>query len=286
MAPRSSSVAEAPAVGCHPTPVLLWAWLVAHRRLVAERNSREDWRCSLDSSSGASLPPVGSGITTRIQIYGVTTRDDAVMSARLGAHHVGVAVDEQGFAPDGVSVSDARAILAVLPPSATRLALTLARDPDEVAYVASEVRPEILHVGADPDFVGPGHVERLRLRFPEIRFMRAVAVDGPAAVATAVEAARVADFVLLDTRDQTIGKIGATGRTHDWHLSAEIVRTVDTPVLLAGGLSADNVGEAIRIVRPWGVDSYSLTCVDGDLRRKDEDKVARFVAAVHKADCR
>jgi phosphoribosylanthranilate isomerase len=116
--------------------------------------------------------------------------------------------------------------------------------------------------------------------------MRAVAVDGPAAVATAVEAAQVADFVLLDTRDQTIGKIGATGKTHDWHLSAEIVRTVDTPVVLAGGLSADNVGEAIRMVRPWGVDSYSLTCVDGDVRRKDEDRVARFVAAVRKADGR
>ena len=216
----------------------------------------------------------------------MTTQDDAVMSARLGAHHVGVAVDEQGLAPDGVSVSDARAILAVLPPSATRLALTLARDPDEVAYVASEVRPEILHVGADLDFVEPGHVERLKLRFPEIRFMRAVAVDGPAAVATAVEAAQVADFVLLDTRDQTIGKIGATGKTHDWHLSAEIVRTVDTPVVLDGGLSADNVGEAIRMVRPWGVDSYSLTCVDGDVRRKDEDRVARFVAAVRKADGR
>jgi phosphoribosylanthranilate isomerase len=206
------------------------------------------------------------------------------MSARLGADHVGVAVDEDGLAPDGVSVSDAKSILSALPPTATRLALTLSRDPDEVEYVAGEVNPAILHIGADLASVAPGHVERLKRRFPDVAIMRAVPVEGRDAIAAALELARVADYLLLDTRDRTTGKIGATGRTHDWSLSAEIVRKVPTPVVLAGGLSEDNVADAIRLVRPWGVDSYSLTCIEGDLRHKDRVKVQGFVAAVRAAD--
>ena len=137
------------------------------------------------------------------------------MSARLGADHVGVAVDEDGLAPDGVSVSDAKSILSALPPTATRLALTLSRDPDEVEYVAGEVNPAILHIGADLASVAPGHVERLKRRFPDVAIMRAVPVEGRDAIAAALELARVADYLLLDTRDRTTGKIGATGRTHD-----------------------------------------------------------------------
>jgi phosphoribosylanthranilate isomerase len=206
------------------------------------------------------------------------------MSARMGADHVGVAVDESGLAPDGVSVSAAKAILNALPSTVVRLALTLSSDPDELECVAREVRPEILHVGADLEFVGADLVERLKRRHPDVAIMRAVAVDGDAAVVAAIELARVADYLLLDTKDHSTGKIGATGRSHDWSVSAEIVRRVEAPVVLAGGLSADNVGAAIRLVRPWGVDSYSLTCLDGDLRRKDPDKVARFVAAVRQVD--
>jgi phosphoribosylanthranilate isomerase len=221
-----------------------------------------------------------------VQIYGVTTAQDAVMSAELGADHVGVAVDEEGLAPDGVSASEARAILSTLPPPVTPVALTLSRDPDEVEYVAGEVRPKILHVGADLDAVRPDHVVRLKQRVPGVKIMRAVPVEGRSAIESAVEAASVADYLLLDTRDQTSGKIGATGRPHDWSVSAEIVKSVDVPVVLAGGLSADNVGEAIRVVRPWGVDSYSLTCAEGNLRKKDRLKVGAFVGAVRRQAAR
>lgn len=197
---------------------------------------------------------------------------------------MGVAVDESGLAPDGVSVSAASAILNALPSTVVRLALTLSCDPDELERVARDVRPEILHVGADLESVGADLVERLKRRHPDVAIMRAVPVTDEPAVVAAVELARVADYLLLDTKDHSTGKIGATGRSHDWSISAEIVRRVEVPVVLAGGLSADNVGAAIRLVRPWGVDSFSLTCVDGDLRRKAPDKVARFVAAVRQVD--
>jgi phosphoribosylanthranilate isomerase len=204
------------------------------------------------------------------------------MSCSAGADHVGVAVDEEGLAPDGVTVSEAQAILGEVRRRATGVALTLSRDPDQVEYVAAELRPQILHIGADLESVNPDDVMRLRQRVPALKVMRALPVDDQA-IGWAIEVANVADYLLLDTRDAATGKIGATGRVHDWAISAEIVKAVPVPVLLAGGLSAANVGKAIRLVRPWGVDSYSLTCIDGDPRRKDPVKVREFVAAVRDA---
>lgn len=180
-------------------------------------------------------------------------------------------------------MSEARAILRELRGRATGVALTLSRDSDEVGYVAAELRPTILHIGADLESVTPDDVVRLKRQTPGVKVMRALPVDGDQAISWALELASVADYLLLDTRDRVSGKIGATGRVHDWSLSAEIVKAVPVPVVLAGGLSAANVGKAIRLVRPWGVDSYSLTCVDGDLRRKDPVKVREFVAAVRDA---
>jgi phosphoribosylanthranilate isomerase len=222
-------------------------------------------------------------MTVAVQIYGVTTPDDAGLVAGLGADHVGVAVDETGRAPDGVTIEDASRILAAVPAGTTRVALGLSRDPDELERVSTAVAPDILHIGADLDVFAPQAVRELKARFPAMKVMRAIPVDGPGAIDAALAVEVAADYLLLDTRHAGTGKIGATGSVHDWFVSAEIVRGVGVPVVLAGGLSAANVGEAIRVVRPWGVDSYTLTCVDGDLRRKDPERVRCFLDAARKA---
>ena len=72
---------------------------------------------------------------------------------------------------------------------------------------------------------------------------------------------------------------GARGETHDWTISREIVEQSRIPVILAGGLTAENVGEAIAIVRPWGVDSFTHTDVASSRGKKDVARVRAFVAA-------
>lgn len=83
------------------------------------------------------------------------------------------------------------------------------------------------------------------------------------------------DFLLLDSHREGDVQIGALGITHDWSISRSIVGGVRTPVILAGGLGPDNVAEAIRTVRPAGVDSKSRTDL-GDTHSKDLTKVAAF----------
>ena len=220
---------------------------------------------------------------TVVQIYGITTVEDASLCAELGVDHVGVALDESGLAPDGVSMEEGSEILGALPAGVTRVALTFARVPEEIDAVLRVVRPDVLHISASLDFVGVDQLTSMRRSHPQVRMMRAVPVEGPESVAVARDFEGVVDLLLLDTQDAAASTIGATGRTHDWVLSAQIVETVRTPVILAGGLCASNVGEAIGRVKPWGVDSYTLTSIDGDLRRKDPEKVKAFVTAVRQA---
>jgi phosphoribosylanthranilate isomerase len=91
------------------------------------------------------------------------------------------------------------------------------------------------------------------------------------------------DCFLLDTAHPATGVVGATGVTHDWAISRQVVGAVTTPVILAGGLGPGNVVAAIEEVAPAGVDSETRTSRDDDRRRKDANKVRRFVALARAA---
>jgi len=92
---------------------------------------------------------------------------------------------------------------------------------------------------------------------PHIKLIRAVQVTGAEAVARARALERQVDAIILDTLDPATGRGGATGKTHDWAISRQIVGAVRAPVILAGGLTPDNVVEAIRAVGPWAVDVHT-----------------------------
>ena len=74
----------------------------------------------------------------------------------------------------------------------------------------------------------------------------------------------VADFFLIDTKAPSAGDIGATGLTHDQLIDKAIIESTDVPCIIAGGLDADNVAEAIHITHPYGVDSFTMTNYDDE----------------------
>jgi len=92
---------------------------------------------------------------------------------------------------------------------------------------------------------------------------------------------RCVDAFITDTYDPATGACGATGRTHDWSVSRKLVELSSRPVLLAGGLTPDNIRQAIGQVRPAGVDAH--TGVEGPDGRKDPALVRRFVAEARAA---
>jgi phosphoribosylanthranilate isomerase len=211
-----------------------------------------------------------------VQIYGVTNAADAAMVAALGPDHVGVVVDEGIDTWDSVDEGTADAIVAELT-GVEVVALSLSTDPDRIRRTVEIVRPQIVHLARAADGMSVETVLQLRDELAPVRMMVTVPVRDAGAVEVGRRFAACSDFLLLDTADPSSGVVGATGHTHDWGLSARVVAALDVPVLLAGGLGPGNVAESIRRVRPAGVDSETRTSHAHDRRRKDPDKVRRFI---------
>jgi phosphoribosylanthranilate isomerase len=215
------------------------------------------------------------------QIYEVTSAREAAAICALGVDHVGVLVGDGSF-PREQPLSSAVTIAAAVRRPAKLCALFLSSDISFIVRSVRELAPAIVHLGAAPELVTPEHVLDLKREVPRILVMRSVPVTGPERIDTARRYEGIADFLLLDSYRAHDKQIGALGITHDWSISRQIVEAVRTPVILAGGLGPDNVAEAIRLVRPAGVDSKTRTD-RGETHTKDLDKVRSFVVAARQA---
>ena len=220
-----------------------------------------------------------------VQIYGITTAEDARLVCQLGPDHVGVVVDEGIDTWDSVDPTTAAEIVSELT-TARVVALSLSTDPARIRQTVDILRPSIVHLARAADGLAPEAVQRLRRDLRPVEMMVTIPVRGPQAVDVARRYAPCSDYLLLDTADPGTGVVGATGHTHDWSVSAKVVRAVEVPVLLAGGLGPDNLGRAIGTVRPAGVDSETNTSRTDDRRRKDLDKVRRFIEIARSGDGR
>jgi phosphoribosylanthranilate isomerase len=214
----------------------------------------------------------------KVQLYSMKTPEDAVLCVAAGVDLIGSAIGERGRVPGEIGYTLGRAIFAQVPADRLRVALTLADQVDEIVELVTAVAPDIVHLSGEIEALPVARVLAIRRAIQPVKIMQAIPVQGPTAVALALAYQRVADYLILDTNLAGVPGIGATGLAHDWSVSAEIVRRVQLPVVLAGGLAAGNVGQAIRRVRPWAVDSFTHTNTPGT-KRKDATRVDAFVTA-------
>ncbi|HML96599.1 MAG TPA: phosphoribosylanthranilate isomerase [Thermodesulfobacteriota bacterium] len=207
-----------------------------------------------------------------IKVCGIQSVEEAAGAARAGATALGVLVGVNGDVPDRVTPDAGKRIAASVPAGVTTVMVTHLTDPEEVADIAAYMKVRAVQVHGDMDVRG---LRALRSLLPEVLIIKTVHVTGDEAMFRAREFAAAADMLLLDTAAG--GKIGGTGVTHDWSVSAGIAGSSRVPVILAGGLGPDNVAAAIERVKPAGVDANSgLEHEDG---RKDFEKIKAFVAA-------
>lgn len=215
-----------------------------------------------------------------VQIYTMQSADEAEAIANLGVDHIGITPSDIGL-PGEIDIETAQAIMARVKGKATVVALTVDSNLDAIVAMTQAVKPDILHLCGLEGDLPPDGVKELRSRLPGIPIMQAISVAGTEAVDTALTYADVCEYLILDTQAPDIAGIGASGKTHDWNVSRAIVESVDIPVILAGGLSPENVAEAINKVRPWGVDSLTHTneILSDSGFRKDIERVSAFVTA-------
>ena len=203
---------------------------------------------------------------TRVKICGITRPEDARAAAEAGADAIGLVF----YPPSPRYLSAERAVLIrdALPPFVQAVALFVNPDAAQVAQVLGRVRPGMLQFHGDesPAFCaqfGMPYVKACRVRagVDLLEYLRAF--SGAAAW-------------LLDS---FVEEYGGVGERFDWSL---VPARRERPLILSGGLARDNVAEAIRRVRPWGVDVSSG--VESAKGIKDAAKIAAFIAEVRDAD--
>jgi phosphoribosylanthranilate isomerase len=203
----------------------------------------------------------------RVKICGVTTIEDAVLAAELGASAIGL-VFWPG-SPRVVAREQAQAIVAALPPFVSAVGVFVDQQ-DEAAQIARETGLTAVQFHGDEP---PGSYRA----FP-IRVIKAITVRDLSAreEAAAVPAGAT---VLLDAHDRVTR--GGTGRTIDWSIASMIAR--ERRVILSGGLHAANVADAVEAVQPYAIDVSSG--VESAPGRKDPAKLRALFAALRAADC-
>lgn len=212
------------------------------------------------------------------QIYEISTPEEARAISEMGVDHIGILVGNGKF-PRELSVQRAAEVAAAVVPPSKVCALFLTADISLIEKWASELRPAIVHLGAAPELLSAEDVRALRVRVPVALVMRSVPVVDEGSIILARSYEGIADILLLDSHRKSDLQIGALGVTHDCSISRRIVEQVRTPVILAGGLGPDNVADAIRAVRPEGVDSKTRTDREYS-HQKDLVRVLRFYEAV------
>jgi phosphoribosylanthranilate isomerase len=198
----------------------------------------------------------------RIKVCGLTRAEDAGLAVALGADALGFV-----FAPRSrrrVEADAVASIVAGLPPFVTAVGVFQDQPLDEVNAVVARCRLDLAQLHGAED---AGYLAGVRCRT-----LKALPLSGPE------DLARLDGFpgqtaFLLDSG------AGGTGEVGDWNLAAEVARR--TRVVLAGGLTAENVAEAIGAVRPWGVDGASGT--EASPGRKDPEKLRGFIDAARRA---
>jgi phosphoribosylanthranilate isomerase len=217
-------------------------------------------------------------MSVRVQIAGVSSVEEALAVERAGADALGFTLRLPTGLHDGLTEAKARAIIRALPPFITSVAITYVDNARDAIELCRSLGAAALQLhGAFP----LRQLALVRAGLPHIKLIRAVQMTGPEALAAARSLARHVDAIILDTYDPVTGRHGATGMTHDWNLSRQVVLEVEVPVILAGGLTPDNVAPAIRWVQPWGVDVH--TGVEDSDGRRNIAKIRAFVACAKAA---
>jgi phosphoribosylanthranilate isomerase len=229
--------------------------------------------------------------TIRVKICCISSVEEAQLAIRYGASALGL-VSAMPSGPGPISEELIAAIARTIPPGVASFLLTSKQDAESIIAQQRFCRTNTLQL---VDRISVPTYQQLRAELPGVGLVQVIhvptrrsaalghtGVTGEESIAEAIAVSEFVDAILLDSGNPSLAvkELGGTGRTHDWSISKRIVEAAKIPVYLAGGLNAENVVEAIRAVRPFGVDLCSGVRTEGKL---DEEKLKCYFEEVNSA---
>lgn len=213
----------------------------------------------------------------KVKICGIKTLEELKIVLASGTDAVGFICGVTHKSEDAISPKEVKYLSKHVPPFVTPVLVTHLTSLGDLLQTITATQVFTIQLQGD---ISPENVFLIKQVLPYAKFIKAIHVTDRSAITRAKEYEDVVDAVLLDSR--TPDRLGGTGLTHDWEISAEIVKTVKIPVILAGGLTPDNVKKAIKKVKPFGVDVN--TGVKDSNGYKDPEKVKLFVKVAKNAN--
>lgn len=215
-----------------------------------------------------------------IQIAGVRNWDEAAMISRSGATHIGFPLRLDVHPPD-LSEAQAADIIRQLPPAIRPVLITYLAQATEIYELTQQLGCTIVQLHGSVSVSELDKLRRMRQSassaapFEIWKSLVIKAGNEPELFHTLHSTTPFVDAYITDTFDAATGASGATGKTHDWHVTRRLVAQSSRPVIVAGGLNPGNVAEAIRITGAAGVDVH--TGVEDADGHKDPLLVNEFV---------
>jgi len=216
-----------------------------------------------------------------IKVCGVSNVHDAEMCAKLGIDAIGIILTKpwstRKLFSDRLTIEEAKKLIEQIDNHLKVIVLIHSEILLEISRIIQILKPDAIQFR---DNITPTDLILLRQRHPEVSFIKVLSIDNSTSVADAVTALKaiqsqgILDGVILDSLK------GGSGQTHNWELSTQIIKSLPTiPILLAGGISAENVRAALEKVKPIGIDVMSS--LNSQKRsQKDHKKLKEFATLV------
>ena len=215
-----------------------------------------------------------------VQIAGVIDAAEAKMLQQCGVRYLGFPLRLPVHHED-LTEEEAAAIIKNLAPPVFGVLITYLSEASKIAAFCHALGARIVQLHGDIDQDELTHLKTLDPNLTVIKSLVVGMRDDQALEAMLRELSPFVDAFITDTFDPKTGASGATGKTHDWRVSRRLVELSPRPIILAGGMTPENVRRAILEVRPAGVDSH--TGVEDATGRKSREKVKKFLSEAHEA---
>jgi phosphoribosylanthranilate isomerase len=212
----------------------------------------------------------------KVKICCIGSEQEAKLAIQAGANALGL-VAKMPSGPGPISDQLILQIAQSVPASIATFMLTSETTAADIIEHHKRTRTNTIQI---VDALSAGTYAEIKKELPDIKIVQVIHVIDESSIDEAIRISEMVDAILLDSGNPNaaIKELGGTGRIHNWSLSKKIVEQLTVPVYLAGGLTAENVQQAIDLVNPFGVDLCSSVRTNGIL---DPVKLNQFFAAVN-----
>ncbi len=214
-------------------------------------------------------------MVTRVKICCISSKEEAKMAIDFGASALGL-VANMPSGPGVISDNEILTISKTVPPAISTFMLTCETSADQIIQHHQRTLTNTIQI---VDALKEGNYQEIREALPAIKIVQVIHVIDEKSIDEALEISESVDALLLDSGNPNlqVKELGGTGRVHNWALSRKIVSQSKVPVFLAGGLTSENVKQAIEEVQPFGLDLCSGVRTN---KKLDPKKLEAFFNAV------